>query len=52
MFSKAPVMDILKSKLKTTVMPDAMVMRIIFEVIDSPPKFKSFYENKLLPPDV
>lgn len=45
-----PVMDILRSKIKTSVMPDAMVMRTIFDVIDSPPKFNSDYKNKLMPP--
>lgn len=42
-------MDILRAKLKSSVMPDAMAMRTIFEVIDSPPKFNSNYKNKLLP---
>jgi hypothetical protein len=44
-------MDILKSKIKSIMTPDAMVMRTIFEVIDSPPKFNSSYKDKLLPPD-
>lgn len=30
-------------------MPDAMVMRTIFEIIDAPPKFNSSYKDKLLP---
>ncbi|CAF1335191.1 unnamed protein product [Rotaria sordida] len=46
-----PVMDILRSKLKTSVMPDALVMRTIFDVIDSPPKFNSDYKNKFMPTD-
>lgn len=41
-------MDILRAKIKSSVMPDAMVMRTIFDVIDSPPKFNSNYKNKLL----
>jgi uncharacterized membrane protein YesL len=32
-------------------MPDALVMRTIFDVIDSPPKFNSNYKNKFLPKD-
>jgi hypothetical protein len=44
-------MDILRSKMKSSVMPDAMVMRTIFDVIDSPPKFNSNFKNKLLTPD-
>lgn len=49
LFSKAPIMDILKSKIKSAVMPDAMVMRTIFDVIDAPPKFNSNYKNRFLP---
>jgi hypothetical protein len=44
-------MDILRAKVKSSVMPDALVMRTIFDVIDSPPKFNSNYKNKLLPKD-
>jgi hypothetical protein len=44
-------MDILRAKMRSSVMPDAMVMRTIFDVIDSPPKFNSNYKNKLLPRD-
>ncbi|CAF1648905.1 unnamed protein product [Adineta ricciae] len=44
-----PVMDILRAKIKTAVMPDALVMRTIFDVIDSPPKFNANYKDKLLP---
>jgi hypothetical protein len=44
-------MDILRAKIRLSVMPDAMVTRTIFAVIDSPPKFNSNYKNNLLPPD-
>ena len=44
-------MEILRAKIKSSVMPDAMVMRTIFDVIDSPPKFNSNHKNKFLPPD-
>ncbi|CAF3468508.1 unnamed protein product [Rotaria socialis] len=43
----APVLDILRAKIKSSVMPDAMVMRTTFEVFDSPPKFTSNYKSKL-----
>ncbi|CAM4784705.1 unnamed protein product [Rotaria magnacalcarata] len=49
--SGAPVLDILRAKIKYSVMPDAMVMRTIFEVIDSPLKFNFNYKNTLLPRD-
>lgn len=39
-------MDILRSKMKSTVMPDAMVMRTIFDIIDSPPKFNMDYKDE------
>lgn len=45
-------MDILKSKLKSTVVPDAMVMRTIFDIIDSPPKFNADYKDKQMPVDI
>ena len=44
-------MDILRCKIKTSVMPDAMVMRTIFDVIDSPPKFNSDYKDKFMSTD-
>ena len=39
-------MDILKMKLRSPVLPDAMVMRTIFDVVDSPPIFNSEYKNR------
>ncbi|CAF1528410.1 unnamed protein product [Rotaria sordida] len=44
-------MDILRCKLETSVMPDALVMRTISDVIDSPPKFNADYKNKFMPTD-
>lgn len=43
-------MDVLRAKIKSSVVPDAMVMRTIFDVIDSPPKFNANLKNKFLPP--
>lgn len=45
-------MDILRSKLKSSVVPDAMVMRTVFDIIDSPPKFNADYRDKPSPLDV
>jgi alpha-glucosidase (family GH31 glycosyl hydrolase) len=45
-------MDILKSKLRSIMMPDAMVIRTIFDVIDSPPKFNADYKDRELPSDI
>lgn len=49
---KVPILDILKAKIRTSVMPDALVMRTIFDVIDSSPKFNSDYKNRLMPTDI
>ncbi|CAF1481953.1 unnamed protein product, partial [Adineta steineri] len=47
----APIMDIIRAKMKSLVVADALVTRTVFEIIDSPPKFNSNYKNKFLSPD-
>ena len=44
-------MDILKSKIRSSVMPDALVMRTIFDIIDSPPKSNVDYKDESMLPN-
>lgn len=46
------MIDILKAKLKSSVVPDALVMRTVFELIDTQPKFNANYKDRLMPHDM
>ena len=46
---QAPVFNIIKHKIKHPQVPDAMVMRTIFDPIKTSPKYNSIYASKSIP---
>jgi hypothetical protein len=46
---QAPVLNIIKYKIKHPQVPDPMVMRTIFDSIKTSPKYNSIYVNKSIP---